>query len=333
MRRFEKLPFVSVVICAKNEEENLRRNLPKVLSQKYPSFEVILVLDQSTDDSLKLLNDLQMKFSHLKVIEFNKEKTSSGKKEVLEEGIKAAKSNLLIMTDADCYPSSEYWLLGMTNGFADGSNMVLGVGQYEKSKGFVNKLIQYDTLYIVIQYMSHALAGFPFMSVGRNVAYKKDLFDEVGGFENHYDVPSGDDDLLVNEMSRATKMNIVYQPELQTISEAKTSLKSFFDQKSRHISAGLKYNIINKIILGASYCFTTVWYASIVGMICYTGDVALVLTIVLAKKIILFSLFRRIFSKIGVGEIMILTGFMDILSIFIQLLAVFNSLIRNKGKW
>jgi glycosyltransferase involved in cell wall biosynthesis len=331
--RFEKLPFVSVIICAKNENENLKKFLPEVLNQKYPSFEVIVVDDNSSDGSKKTLKDEFKNYKHLKVLDFNEEKRSVGKKQVLEFGIENASGEYLVMTDADCKPSSLYWLVGMVNGFANKSELILGVGMYEKKPGWINKLIQLDTLYIVVQYFSFALSGFPYMSVGRNVAYKKSLFESLGGFKSHYDVAGGDDDIMINKMSNSTKINVVYGPSSQTISVSKTTWKGFINQKTRHISASLKYNKTNLLLLSLSYLFTTAWYASLGLMICYSDDLAIVLTIVVLKKITLYTIFRRIFAKIGVAELILLSIIMDIMSIFVQILATINSLKRNKGKW
>ena len=331
--RFEKLPFVSVIICARNENENLKKFLPSVLNQKYPSFEVIVVNDGSTDGTKKTLNEDFKEFSNLCVLDFELEKQSLGKKQVLEYGIENAKGDYLVMTDADCIPSSLFWLVGMVNGFANKSELVLGVGMYENKGGFINRFIQLDTVFIIIQYISFALSGFPYMSVGRNVAYKKTLFQNVGGFKSHYDVAGGDDDIIINEMPKSTKINVVYSSDCHTTSVPKTTWKSFINQKSRHISASLKYNKINLLFLGVSYFFTTFWYLSFLLMICYSSRLGIVLTIVVLKKLTLYTIFRRIFAKIGIAKLMLVSLFMDIMSIFVHILATINSLKPNKGKW
>lgn len=331
--RFEKLPFVSVVICAKNESENLRNFLPCVLNQKYPSFEVVVVDDNSTDDTSATLSSLSESYKNLETYLFDQKKISLGKKQVLEFGIEKASSEYLLLTDADCKPSSPYWLVGMVNGFSNKSDVVLGVGMYRKEDGWINKLVQLDTLYIIINYMSFALSGFPYMSVGRNVAYRKSLFQQIGGLKKHYDVPSGDDDLLINQMPSSTKFNVVYDSNSQTISIPENTWGSFIKQKSRHVSAGLKYNKRNILMLGLSYLLVTFWYVSLPLMICYSSDLAVVLTIVVLKKITLYTIFRRIFAKIGVAELILLSIFMDILSIFVQIIATVKSLKRKEAKW
>jgi len=331
--RFEKLPFVSVIICARNECENIKKFLPTILSQKYPDFEVLVVNDDSKDGTMENLADLAIKFPKLKVVDFKEEKISKGKKQVLEFGISKAKGEYLVMTDADCKAASPFWLVGMVNGFANNSDLVLGIGMYDKKKGWLNKLIQLDTLFIITQYISFSIVGFPYMSVGRNVAYKKSLFQQIGGFKNHYDIAGGDDDLLINEMDISTTVNVVYNPSAQTISVPETSWKCFIDQKSRHISAGVKYNNRNLCALGLLSLFVMFWYASLPLMICYSDELAIVLTIGVLKNISLYTIIRRIFAKIGVAELILLSIFMDIVSIFVQIMAIINSLKRKEAKW
>lgn len=332
--QFSQLPFVSVIICAKNEQNNLSQFLDVVLSQKYPDFEVLVIDDNSTDDSLTVLKDFQKKYSQLKVVAFQEEKSSFGKKQVLECGIKHAKSDYLIMTDADCKPLSAFWLVGMVNGFADGSELVLGVSLYSKLKGIVNSIIQIDTGFIAANYLSMAASGFPYMSVGRNVAYKRSLFEKVGGFKSHYHIPSGDDDLLINQMPKETKVNLVYNKDAQTESVPKLSFQSYFSQKVRHVSAGMKYNKRNLLILSLYYSFTTVWYLLIPFLIYYTDVLLLISTFIIIKKVAMYSFIQRIFIKIGVRSILTTTIFSDILSIGIHNYAVIRTIFKSKvGKW
>ena len=332
--QFSQLPFVSVIICAKNEQDNLSQFLDVVLSQKYPDFEVLVIDDNSTDDSLTVLKELQKKYSQLKVVAFQEEKSSFGKKQFLECGIKHAKSDYLIMTDADCKPLSAFWLVAMVNGFADGSELVLGVSLYSKLKGTVNSIVQIDTGFIAANYLSMAASGFPYMSVGRNVAYKRSLFEKVGGFKSHYHIPSGDDDLLINQMPKETKVNLVYNKDAQTESVPKLSFQSYFSQKVRHVSAGMKYNKRNLLILSLYYSFTTVWYLLIPFLIYYTDVLLLISTFIIIKKVAMYSFIQRIFIKIGVRSILTTTIFSDILSIGIHNYAVIRTIFKSKvGKW
>ena len=175
---------VSVVICARDEDENLARNLPGVLVQNYSSSsEVIVVNDNSLDDSKYILQELKKTFKSLNVVELTQEaKLIAGKKYPLSVGIREAKYEVLLLTDADCVPSSEHWIRKMQAGYGEKTEIVLGYGAYHKKSGLLNKLIRFETFHTALQYLSYALAGMPYMGVGRNLSYKKDLFLRNKGF-------------------------------------------------------------------------------------------------------------------------------------------------------
>jgi hypothetical protein len=270
----------------------------------------------------------------LRVFKFEKKRYSQGKKEVLEYGISQAKSDYLVLTDADCRPNSNRWLKTMVNGFSDGSELVFGVGQYEKQESKINQLIQLDTGFIALNYLSFALAKHPYMSVGRNVAYSKKLFYKIGGFSSHYETPGGDDDLFVNQLSKNTKFTIVISSEGQTKSIPKQNLKSFFLQKIRHVSAGVNYNKKNKIILSVFYSFSVFWYLLLTIVLINQNQLLVLSTLIILKKTTMYSLIRRIFIKIGVDvkpSMILLTEFY---SVFIHGLAILITIFKSKkGKW
>ena len=167
---------ISIIICAKNEFDNLRKNLPSILAQNYFNFEVIVVNDQSSDQSAIFLEQLAAKNKHLVVVDIDDFVThTAGKKFALTLGIKTAKHEYLLLTDADCLPNSKDWVKQMTSHF-NNTDIILGYGSYKKRKGLLNKIIRFDTFNIAQQYFSFALAGQTYMGVGRNLAYKKSLF-------------------------------------------------------------------------------------------------------------------------------------------------------------
>ena len=192
---------VSVIICARDEDENLARNLPGVLVQSYPStYEVVAINDNSLDDSKYILQELKKTFKSLHVVELTQEAVHiSGKKYPLSIGIREAKHEVLLLTDADCVPASEHWITKMQDGYDDNIEIVLGYGAYHKKKGLLNKLIRFETFHTALQYLSYALAGMPYMGVGRNLSYKKSLFFKNKGFSSINNIPSGDDDLFINK--------------------------------------------------------------------------------------------------------------------------------------
>lgn len=252
----DSLPL-SVIICAKNEERNLQRNLPKILQQHYydsqqqPRYEVVVVNDNSEDDTGSVLRYLSPGYPHFRFVELQQSaKGIPGKKYPLTIGIKKSAYDTLVLTDADCQPAGTHWLELIAEKFNNGTEIVLGYGAYESKPGLLNKVIRFETFFSAMQYLSFALAGIPYMGVGRNLAYKKDLFFRHKGFLSHADIPSGDDDLFINAAANKQNTSVIIHPEAITYSEPKTSWGAWFRQKRRHLSTGKHYKPKHKFLLG-----------------------------------------------------------------------------------
>jgi len=243
-------PPVSVIICAKDEEDNLRQFLPLILNQDYPDFEVIVINDGSTDETETLLNNLCVEYPNLRTTFVPVgARNLSTKKLGLTLGIKAAKNELMLFTDADCMPEDTRWIANMARNFTPQTDFILGYGAYLNKKGFVNRLITYDTLFIALQYMGMAISGKPYMGVGRNLAYRKETFFLNKGFASTLNLISGDDDLLVNKASNSRNTNVEISPESITWSEPNKTFKGWFFQKERHLSVSSYYKASSKFRL------------------------------------------------------------------------------------
>ena len=253
---------VSVIVCAKNEAENVKELVPFLLNQNYHDYEIVLIDDASSDETLELFEEFERQSNKIKLVKVqNNEAFWGNKKYALTLGIKAARKPYLLFIEADCMPSSENWIAEMTSNFADKKSIVLGYGKYAKIKGsFLNKLIRFETMLTAIQYFAWAKVGHAYMGVGRNLAYTKDEFFRVNGFIEHMSVRSGDDDLFVNQA--ATKRNTVvcYTPESFTVSEPKKSYKDWFRQKRRHVSTAKHYKSFDKLQLGMFYIFNVLFF-------------------------------------------------------------------------
>jgi cellulose synthase/poly-beta-1,6-N-acetylglucosamine synthase-like glycosyltransferase len=243
---------VSVIICARDEDENIARNLPGVLVQDYPTtHEVIVVNDNSVDDTKYILAELQKTFKKLQIVDLTQEaKMIAGKKFPLSIGIKEARYEIVLLTDADCVPASERWLFKMQDAFNNGTEVALGYGAYQKAPGFLNKAIRFETFHTALQYFGYALAGLPYMGVGRNLAYRKNLFFRNKGFSSINNIPSGDDDLFINRVANRNNTSVVIDPEAFTVSMPKQSWKEWKKQKFRHYTTGRFYRASHKFLLG-----------------------------------------------------------------------------------
>jgi cellulose synthase/poly-beta-1,6-N-acetylglucosamine synthase-like glycosyltransferase len=247
----EKNIPITIIIAARNEEDNLFHLLPKILAQDYPEFEVIVVNHQSSDDSSHILKAFQRQYPNLKVIELERSKhLRNGKKLPLTIAIKGAKYEHLMFTDADCEPNSKNWLSLMSNKFTDKKEIVLGYGPYKREPGLLNRLIRLDTAMIAANYLSYAKAGAAYMGIGRNMGYTRSLFLSVNGFKSHYALQSGDDDLFIQEAAKKGNYDICIHPDSFSYSESKKTWADWYKQKSRHFTTTAHYSVIKKLLLG-----------------------------------------------------------------------------------
>ncbi len=252
---------VSVIICAKDEAENLVKNLPGALVQKYrTTHEVIVVNDNSFDESKYILEEYQRSFKQLQLVELKQEaRFIQGKKFPLSIGIKTAKHEIVLLTDADCVPASELWVAKMQRGYSDGIEIVLGYGALHKKRGFFNKMVRWETFHTALQYLSYAIAGLPYMGVGRNLSYKKSVFFRHKGFSSHTNVPGGDDDLFINKAATNKNTNVVIDKEAFTLSQPPFSWKHWKKQKARHYTTSKYYKSSHKFLLGL-YAFSQFFF-------------------------------------------------------------------------
>lgn len=234
---------ISVIVCAKNEEENVKKFVPLLAEQNYSDYEIVLIDDASSDETLEVFEAFEKQYSNIKLVKVeNNEAFWGNKKFALTLGIKAAKNEYLLFTDADCYPKSNDWIKEMSAQFTQQKTIVLGYGAYEKIKNsFLNKIIRFETLLTATQYFSWAKLGKPYMGVGRNMAYKREEFFKVRGFMDHMKIRSGDDDLFINQAANSKNTTICFTPESFTFSKPKTNFKDWFTQKRRHVATAQHY--------------------------------------------------------------------------------------------
>jgi biofilm PGA synthesis N-glycosyltransferase PgaC len=244
-------PFISVVICARNELANLQRHLPLVLSQSYPHFEVIVVNDHSTDGSAAYLRHLAKSQSRLRPISLDDPRVPfQGKKPALTAGIHAARGELVLLTDADCRPATPHWIQLMTASLSKTTDLVLGYSPYAARPGLLNLFIRHEAMYTLIQYAGLALSGLPYMGVGRNLLYRKSVWQSVNGFSAHSHVTGGDDDLFVSAVASPSRTALCLHPDSRVISEPEGTLRRYLIQKQRHVSTSVHYPFKIKVALG-----------------------------------------------------------------------------------
>lgn len=229
---------VSVIICAKNEIHNLKQNLDIILNQQYPTFEVIVIDDYSTDDTWHYLQSITCS----KLVPIQALEDKLGKKYALQTGINKAKYDLLLLTDADCRPSSPNWIAHMaSNVLHNQKDIVLGFSPMQKVANFLGLLSRYETLHTALMYLGSSLLGYTYMGVGRNMLYRKSYFLAKGGFSDQLQTAAGDDDLLIQKLANRENVAICMHQEAWIYTSPRTTIKSYFQQKSRHIGVAHLY--------------------------------------------------------------------------------------------
>ncbi|MCC7298011.1 MAG: glycosyltransferase [Bacteroidia bacterium] len=232
---------VSLVIAARNELQNLQKNLPLWLAQNHPNFEVIVADDGSTDGTSEWIVQ-QMEFEpKLKLVFLDPQYVKMhGKKIAITLAYKKAKHNQFLLTDADCTPASEDWLGIMTAPLMQ-QQVCIGFSPYYTNKGLLNALIRYETLVSALNCFGFAFKGKPYMGVGRNLAYTRNIYDKVNGFSTHSHIPAGDDDLFVQSAATQANTALCLQPDAFTYSIPKTTWSAWWKQKQRHLWTGKFY--------------------------------------------------------------------------------------------
>lgn len=248
---------VSVIICARNEADNLLNHLPAILAQRYSNaagdtfFEVIVADDASTDHTPQVLDRLQKIYSNLKVVRVSHDaaRLYPGKKHAQAMAVAAAKHDVLVMVDADCEPSSTVWLMQLAKPFAEGKEIAIGYGQYKTEPGLLNSFIRWETVHTFLQYTTYARAGRPYMAVGRNMACTRAAYLKAQASPEWGKLPSGDDDLLVRAAGGKENVAVVANRGAFTITEARKDWSSWIGQKQRHLSTGKYYRPFTKFLL------------------------------------------------------------------------------------
>jgi len=327
---------ISIVVCARNEIANLEKYLPSLLNQNYPEFEVIVVNDRSWDGTEEFLEQLEKHYDNLKVVKIlDNDKFIAGKKFAVTMGIKAAKHDWLVFTDADCEPQSANWLMYMQQPADDKTEIVLGYSPYQKKGGLLNALIRFETFFTAVNYLSFALKGMPYMGVGRNMAYKKALFFKNKGFAAHMHIPSGDDDLFVNAHATSSNTEIRINKESHVWSEPNGSWAGYLRQKKRHFGAGKFYKSKHKFILSLQIIFQFLFYVGFAACMFFSFETRyLAGGLFLLSIIIRCLVYPKLLNRLNYKDLRWWFPILDILLFFFLMLNGFLAMFgKKKVNW
>lgn len=334
-RNSESIQGISVVVCAKNECENLRKLIPVLLSQDYPEFEVILVDDKSSDDTYDFGIELGQKEERFKLIRINSRPDHiNNKKYAITLGVKAAKFEQILLTDADCLPASENWIKEMNLGFKnDRKQIVLGYSQYDKVPGLLNYFIRYETILTAINYLGLGLIGYPYMAVGRNLAYRKSLFLEKNGFGKFQGILGGDDDLFTNQHAKRKNTSIVLSKDATVYSTPKTRLGEYLQQKTRHLSVGKHYRRADKLLLGFLMVTRMLFWGGFIAAIMSVNQTILISGCFLLVMVSLLTSVLALKKQTGDNSNIWMFPLLDIIYIFYYISTGLKVLFTKKIRW
>ena len=329
---------VSVIIAAKNEAENLAANLPLILEQHHAGpFEVVVVNDHSSDETITVVRKLQQTYSHLHLVNLEAHVWQKpGKKLALMLGIKKAQYEVLLLTDADCYPATENWLSTMAAPFANAETAItIGVAPYQKGRGFLSTLVRYETFVTAFHYMGLGLAGFPYMGVGRNLAYRKSFFLIHGGFGWHHYLAAGDDDLLVNQLATKTNTAFVLNKKGFTWTKPPESWGQWLKQKKRHMGIGKYYKFRDRVLLRGLWALQASFYLLVLVLLVLNPYNPLNWGILVAKLLLFYGVSIPVLKKFQLMPLTLRAFGLDWLYqlVYLPMMALYAGMSKKDNEW
>ena len=290
---------VSVIIAAKNESKNIKKTIHNILNQTHSNFEVIVVNDYSDDDTLSILKAIESD----KLTVLNNEQ-AAGKKHALTQGIAAARHEILLFTDADCLPSSKDWITSMTQHFTEGIDITIGFGAFKKEGGVLNTIIRFEGFISALQYFGFANAGKAYMGVGRNLAYRKSVFERGHGFEKHKNLLSGDDDLFVNQEATSTNVAIELNESAHTVTVGERTWSKYMKQKRRQLKAGTNYRNEDKFRLAIFGSSSFLFYFLFLILMAFSPKKPIILGIFVVKQVLQYLLWKAVAQRLNVQDLL-----------------------------
>ena len=323
-----------MVVCSHNELENLKKLISCLFHQDYPTYEVIIIDDRSLDGTSQWLKDQQSQYPNLKVVNITQlHQGINPKKYALLKGIEAANYDLLLLTDADCYPVSSKWIWHMVGAYQTHTQIVLGYSGYETKPGLLNQLIQYETLLTAVQYLSRALAGKSYMGVGRNLSYRRKYFNEVKGLSKVLSVTGGDDDLFVNQHATAENTEVCLDRDSFVLSKPKLTWSSYFKQKKRHLAVGKRYKWQDKWVLGIFSTSHIIFWSSLVSLLTTSTLIHWVAAGFVIRQFAISWVLGKSSKKLGTHLSNLLVPFLDFLYSVFYLISGLTALLSKRINW
>ncbi|MGA7304012.1 MAG: glycosyltransferase [Rhodothermales bacterium] len=243
--RHEPYPSVSVIVPARNEAEGIADCIQSILRNDYPRelVDVQIVDDRSEDDTFEIASRLSLGPDDIRVVRLQETGSSpSGKRAAIQAGIDRSKGDIIMLTDADCRVPTD-WIHTMVSAFNEGTRFVSGPVAYRTDKGWLQRLLELELLGLVAVGAGAIALGKPNMCNGANIAFRRSAFNEADGYSGTDSLTSGDDELLMQKMSRQHPGSVAFCPdrEATVTTRAPNGLPELLRQRRRWASKGLHY--------------------------------------------------------------------------------------------
>lgn len=334
LKENDELPPLSVIIAVKNDEYNIKNKLIEILEQDYPTFEVIVVNDASSDETEFVLKGLSAIYHHLKVVNIVENVNKfQGQKFPISIGIKSAKYEHLVLTKSDCKPNSFDWLKYIASGFGKNKEIVLGYACVENKKGLLNKLVRYDHAIRAMNYLSFALCKNPYMGEGYNLAYKKSLFYKVGGFIKHYNLSAGDDDMFINQITNSKNTSVVLTTPSFVKYDSFRKYKDWIKAKKSNIISKKHFKTSHRFLLNLLPFSTFMFYLCIVALFFIGIPWPYIVLALLLKFILQIFVYYKAFKRLRIKNLFIFAPILEIYQMILNFFLELRIATTKKSKW
>lgn len=262
----KKLPPVSVILIVHNDAMWLRENLPYLLEQDYPNYELVVVDFVSQDDTSDVLKICSNHYALLKTVQFRQDVNSyRGKKYPLSIGIKSAQNDIILLSEPECVPKDFNWVRRMVEGYANPeTKIVLGYCGIRQKKSLFNALQVYDNLVYYLRFIAAALSGHPYTGNSCNLSYRRSFFFDHGAFYKHLSIAQGADDIFVNQNATHDNTAVILAPDSFTLTDAQPTLAKWMHKRRERTATRRFYSIRQKLQLIIYPLTVCLFYTSIV---------------------------------------------------------------------
>lgn len=308
---------VSVILYVKNQMSEIVDVLPKLLSQQYHDFEVVIVNNASTDDTLEICKEFASLYPNIRIVDvINNEAFWGSKRYALTLGIKASRHEYLLFVDCDTQIPSDNWLWQMSAQFTLNKTIVLGMTQYTKSKDFFNKWIRFEHTFTQLQNFSFSRFVTPYNLVAKNVGYKKEEFYKVNGFIEHMNDVQNEQEFLLKKIATSKNVTVCDEPLSTIFIPTPKNNKEWKIEKKRQLK------VLKQMSFGAKFLHTLHHLTRIillpitVILLCWLYQPIVVLSIYFILFLLRWLVFSLALNKFNQKDIKIWYPIFEMFTIF-----------------